>query len=129
MKLVTFRSISRDALGRVRTTSLARDWSRASRDCGRSRASRDYVSRPRLVSGESELHLSFEVGLGRVGAMSPVLGWSRASQNCVSRPRLVSGRIETKSPTRGWSRASHYCGRSRVSRDYISRPWLVSGEM
>jgi hypothetical protein len=39
-------------LGRAVTVSTARGWSRATHDCGSSRASRDRVSRSRLASGE-----------------------------------------------------------------------------
>jgi hypothetical protein len=82
-------------------------------------ASRDCLSRPRLVSGESEQRIPFEVGLRRVGTTSPVWGWSRASRNCISHPRLASGkselhlpsevcleRVGTASPIQGWPRAS-----------------------
>jgi hypothetical protein len=51
-------------LRRVATASPIRSWPRASREC---------VSRPRLASDETELHLPAEVGLGRDGTTSPRL--------------------------------------------------------
>jgi hypothetical protein len=65
-------------LGRIVTASPARGWPRASRDyVSRPRlASRAVtVSRPRLASGESRLCLPPEVGLKRAMTASHARGW------------------------------------------------------
>jgi hypothetical protein len=93
----------RVGLGRVVTAFPAR---------GRPRASRDWISRPRLASDELWLRLPPKVGLGQVVTVSPTRGWLR--------------RVVVASPVQGWPRAS--CDSSptrgwpRTSHDYVSYP-------
>lgn len=46
---------------------------------------------PRSASGESRLHLSLEVDLGRVVTASPAQSWPQASRGYFSHPELASG--------------------------------------
>jgi hypothetical protein len=96
-------------------------------------ASRDCISRPRLASGESWLHLPLKVGLGRVVTTSPAQSWPRASQNSVSCLRLASGESEQCLPFEvghGWARTVSpiWCW-PQVSHDSFLRLELALGEL
>jgi hypothetical protein len=74
-------------LGQDGTTSTAQIWPRARQN---------YISCPRLASGEMEHHLLFEVGLWRHETTSPVRGWHQVRQNIVFRPWLALGKTEQR---------------------------------
>jgi hypothetical protein len=78
------------------------------------------VSRPKLASSKTELHLLSKVGLERDEAASPIRGWPRARQNCVSRLELASGETKLYLPSK--------IGLERVMFAF-PRPELALGEL
>jgi hypothetical protein len=88
---------------------LVQGWPQMSCDC---------VSRPRLASGESWLHLPPGVGLGRVVTASPARGWPWERHDCVSRPGVscpgLAQAIVTASPAHVSRRASRDFSSSRA---------------
>jgi hypothetical protein len=125
------RAVTRDALERLVTTlgrvlfaSPVRGWSRASHDCGRPRASRDYFSRPRMASGESDYVSRPRMASGESKLRLPT-SWPRANWNCVFHrgcPRANRNCISH----RGWPRASSDC----IGRLASGELWAVAlGEL
>jgi hypothetical protein len=107
---------------------LARGWPQTSRDC---------ISCPGSVSGESWLRLPLEVGLRWVVTASPTHSRPRVSHNCISRPRLASveawlclplvvglERVVIVSPARGWPRAS--CDLCQATRFLSTRLEIIA---